>query len=63
MHSSIELTASGLQCDSFCQDSAYPVVLHSLSTAGDGQTLNGKQTAAVFAISLQVIILLYLFLS
>lgn len=55
VHYSIDLTAAGVQCDSFCQDSTYPVVLHALPTSAAGQTPTAKHTAAVLAISLQVI--------
>lgn len=55
MQSSIDLTAAGVHCDSFCLDSTYPVVLHSLANTADGQATRGKLTPAVCAISLQVI--------
>lgn len=54
MQSSIDLTAAGVHCDSFCPDSTYPVVLHSMSNNADGQATRGKLTPAVCAISLQV---------
>lgn len=55
VQSSIQLTAAGLQCDSFCPDSTYPVVLQSLSSTGEGQAARSKLTPAVCAsISLQV---------
>ena len=57
MQSSIELTADAVQCDFFCSDSTYPVVLHSLPNTADGQTAKDKHTTAVCAISLQVITL------
>lgn len=55
MQSSIQLTVAGVQCDSFCPDSTYPVVLQSLSSTGEGQAARSKLTPAVCAsISLQV---------
>ena len=50
----MELTAAGLQCDSFCQDSAHPVMLCSLPPS-DAHRVGVKQSStAAFAISLQV---------
>jgi len=48
-----ELTAEGLQMDSFCADSTHPVILHALPTS-DAHTAAAKQSHATgFAISLQ----------
>ena len=56
--SSMELTAAGLQWDSFCQDSTYPVVLHSLPTPHAPRPRTMPPTPAAFAITLQVITVL-----
>ncbi|KAL0034546.1 hypothetical protein WJX79_007807 [Trebouxia sp. C0005] len=49
-----EMTAEGLQMDSFCADSTHPVILHAVPTA-DAPTAAAKQSHGTgFAISLQV---------
>ena len=52
MNSSVQLTAEGLQLDSFCRDSTHPVVLHA---ASDVHRATAQQsTGSMFAVELQV---------
>ncbi len=58
MKSNLELTAGGLQIDSFCQDSTHPVILHALSNVGTHRPKQSNTTG--FAVSLQVCAVLLL---
>ena len=50
----LELTASALQIDSFCPDSAHPVILQSQAPAASDTPHAQGHAAANFALSVQV---------